>query len=123
LLVAGEPYIVPQSEVRKVWSEPRASWWSVLVGGLYYGFPWGAVIAAASCGSGTQSDEWSACDSQAFGITVGAFAALSTVAVAKQRRAVLAYDASRPPPASSSTFVLQPLLGRRAVGVRGAFTF
>jgi len=123
LLVAGEPYIVPQPEVRKVWSEPRASWWSVVVASLYYGVPWGGVIAVASCGSGAQSDEWSACDSQAFGITIGAYAALFTVAVAKQRHDALAYDASRPAPTSSSAFVLQPLLSPRAVGVRGAFTF
>ena len=123
LLVAGEPYIVPQPEVRKVWREPRASWWSVLVGSLYYGLPWGGVIAAASCGSGAQSDEWSACDSQALGITVGAYAALFTVAVSKQRHAALAYDASRPVPAPSSAFMLMPILGPRAAGVRGAFTF
>jgi hypothetical protein len=123
LLVAGEPYIVPQPEVRKIWSEPRASWWAVVVGSLCYGLPWGGVIAAVSCGSGTQSDEWSACDSQALGITIGAYAALFTVAVSKQRHDALAYDASRPAPTSSSAFVLQPLLSPRAVGVRGAFTF
>jgi hypothetical protein len=123
LLVAGEPYVIPQPEVLKVWSEPRAPWWSVVAGSLYYGLPWGAVVAAASCGSGTQSDEWSACDSQALGITIGAYAALFTVAVYKQRHDALAYDRSRPVPASSSGLVLQPLLSPRAVGVRGAFTY
>jgi len=123
LLVAGEPYVIPQPEVRKVWSEPRASWWSVAVGGLYYGLPWGAVIAAVSCGSGTQPDEWSACDSRALGITIGAYAALFTVAVAKQRHDALVYDRSRPVPAASPKLTLQPLVSPRAVGIRGAFAF
>jgi len=121
LLVAGEPYIVPQPEVRKVWSEPRASWWSVVVGGLYYGLPWGGVIAAVSCGS--EGGAWTSCDTRAVWITIGAFGTLMTYGVAHQRHDALAYDASRPAPTSSSTFVLQPLLSPRAVGVRGAFTF
>ena len=123
LLVAGEPYVIQQAEVRKVWSEPRTPWWTVVAASLYYGVPWGGVIAAASCGSSTQSDEWSDCDSRALGITIGAQAALATFAVAKQRHDALVYDRSRPVPAAPSSLTLQPILGRRAVGLRGALTF
>jgi hypothetical protein len=123
LLVAGEPYIIPQPEVRRVWSEPRVPWWSVIAGSLYYGLPWGAVIAAVSCSSGPEPDEWSACESQALGITIGAYAAIFTVAVAKQRHDALVYDRSRPVAAASSSVTLQPLVSPRAVGIRGAFTF
>ena len=123
LLVDGEPYVIRQAEVRKLWREPRASWWRVAAGSLYYGTVWSSLISVAACHADPETHEGSACFGRTFGITTGVFAVLTGVGVAKQRHDALAYDASRPAPAPRSTLMLQPLLGPRAVGVRGAFTF
>lgn len=123
LLVEGEPYVIRQPDVRKVWREPRIPWWRLAVGSAYYGLVWGSIISVAACGSDTDTDELSTCSGRAFGITTGVFAGIIGFGVSRQRHDALAYDASRPVPAKTSALTLQPLLGRHAVGVRGAFTF
>lgn len=122
LLVDGEPYIVRQPEVQRVWREPRASWWTVPAGSIYLSMGPSLLIALAACASRPDEEEAS-CWGQVWGITAGAIAIWGTTVVAKQRRDALAYDASRLVPATSSSLTLQPLLSPRAVGIRGAFTF
>jgi hypothetical protein len=123
LLVDGEPYVLRQADVRRVWSEPRTGWWRVPVGSLYYGTAWAAMISIATCGSDTETDEWSACYGKTWGITTGVVAAIIGYGVARQRHAGLTYDASRPAPAQSFTFALQPTFGRRSIGIAGACRF
>ena len=122
LLVDGEPYIVRQAEVQRVWREPRDSWWTVPAGSIYLSMGPSLLIAAAACTSRPDEEEAS-CWGQVWGITAGAIAIWGTTVVAKQRRDALAYDASRPAPTASSGLTPQPLLSPRAVGIRGAFTF
>lgn len=123
LLVDGEPYVIRHADVRKLWREPRVEWWRAGVASLYNGMVWGAVISIATCGTETETNEWSACYGRTLGITSGVFAAVLGYGVSRQRHDALAYDVSRPVPASPPAFVLQPLISPRAVGVRGALTF
>jgi hypothetical protein len=122
VLVDGEPFVVRQQEVRKVWSEPRVGWWRVPVASLYLAVGPGLLIAVAACSSGSEAEQ-STCAGRTYGITAGVIGVLASYSVARQRHDALAYDASRPVRAASSMLMLQPLLAPRAVGLRGSFSF
>jgi hypothetical protein len=122
VLVDGEPFVVGRREVSKVWREPRVGWWRVPIASLYLAIGPSIIVALAAC-THLPDNEESGCAGTTYGITAGAMGVLTSYGVARQRHDALAYDASRPVPAPKSAFVLQPLLGRRAVGIRGAFTF
>jgi hypothetical protein len=123
LLVDGEPYVLRHADVRKLWSEPRVEWWRAGVASLYYGAVWGALISIATCGTETETGEWSACDGRTMGITTGVLAAVFVCGVARQRHDALAYDSSRPAPPPKSTLMLGPLVSPRGVGIQGAIAF
>jgi hypothetical protein len=122
VLVDGEPFVVRQREVSKVWREPRLGWWHVPVASLYLAIGPSILVSLAAC-THLPDNEEAGCAGTTYGITAGVMGVLTSYAVARQRHDALAYDASRPVPASKSAFVVQPLLGRRAVGLSGAFTF
>ena len=122
VLVNGEPFVVRQREVSRVWSEPRLGWWHVPVASLYLAIGPSLVVALAAC-THLPDNEEPGCGATTYGITAGVMGVLTSYGVARQRHDALAYDASRPVPSAKSAFVLQPVLGRRAVGIRGAFTF
>jgi hypothetical protein len=115
---------VAAAEVREVWSPGGARYRKPLIVGTAVGLSFGLL---AKAGEGDCRDPMSLCatDGPVTGtdITIGAVAAVFTVAVAKQRHGALAYDQSRPVPAAPASLTLQPLLSPRAVGVRGTFTF
>ena len=122
MLVDGKPLVVAQQEVEKVWNEPRMGWWKLPFAALYLGIPNGTLVAVAAC-SAVGEPRQDTCAGWAIGITTGVFAGMIGYGVSRQRHDALAYDASRPVPARTSAFVLQPLLGRHAVGVSGAYSF
>jgi hypothetical protein len=122
VLVNGTPFVIRQPDVHKVWNEPRIRWWVVPVAGLYFTLGTGTLATAVACGAVPEAEQ-SDCAGWAFGITAAVNVSLLSYGVAKQRRDALVYDSSRPVPARTSALTLQPLLGRHAVGVRGAFTF
>jgi hypothetical protein len=122
VLVNGEPFVVRQREVSKVWREPRVGWWRVPIASLYLAIGPSLLVSLAACSSRPEAEE-SECAGRTYGITAGVMGVLTSYSVARQRYGALAYDASRPVPAAPSSLTLQPLLSRRAVGIRGAFTF
>ena len=122
MLVDGRPLAIAPQQVEKVWNEPREGWWKVPIGALYVGFGTGTLIAVAAC-SAVGEPRQNTCAAWAIGATAGVVGGGLGYAIAKQRHEALVYDSSRPVPARTSALTLQPLLGRHAVGVRGAFTF
>jgi hypothetical protein len=122
IVAGGKPVVVPQADVQRVWNGVRAPWWTVPAGALYGAIGLGSLVAVGVC-SFVPDDAGSTCAGAAYGISAGTLAAALTYVNVKTRRETLVYDASRPAPATKTALRLQPLLGRRAVGIAGAYSF
>lgn len=111
---------VPAADVLEVWSPGGPRYRRPVIVGSAIGPS--LLVSLAACSSRPEAEE-SECAGRTYGITAGVMGVLTSYSVARQRYGALAYDASRPVPAAPSSLTLQPLLSRRAVGIRGAFTF
>jgi hypothetical protein len=115
LLIEAQRYAVPRESVRKVWRD-RDAWWHGPAAGLYFGTIWGLFAAGAIC---DRNDD--ACIGRAWGWATGiATAATTSLSLAYNHRA-LVYDVSRSRPTKHA--VMEPLLGRRVIGINYSLTF
>lgn len=118
LLVEKEPYIIPRTDVRKIWT-PRLSWRRAIFGATLAMSEFAMITVAVVCGG--DSDAEDPCVDRVLGWSAVAGIGIEGWRVFRTNRNALIYNADKP--AAGTTTSVYPFFGRDKAGLQVQMRF